>query len=111
MGIRDNPPSVQVPRLAADHITVDLPSWWALLGAVSADPAVHDAYRNAAVTAQRAFVEMAVSNARMNVQVRTIHTQLINADFPSPGICTECWDNAADGHASWPCATIRAMEG
>jgi hypothetical protein len=92
------------------RIEVRMPGWWAVLGACSADPAVHGAYRDACAKAMPRFVVLAADVERIRLSVRSIHRRLIDDRHPAPGICVACWDSAFDDHVEWPCPTVRATD-
>jgi hypothetical protein len=92
----------------ADKLVIRLPQWWALLGAIGADPMMHAPYARAARKAQQLYVDLAVEIETTRLAIRSHHPRLIDERHPQPGICAVCWDPTVDDHHAWPCPTLRA---
>ena len=96
-------------RSTTNRLIIKLPTWWATLGAIGADPLVHEPYQRAARKAVQLYVDLAVEIETTRLAVRACHPRLIDAAHGWPGICTACWDPTRDDHQPWPCPTLRAI--
>jgi hypothetical protein len=96
-------------RSTSNRLVIRLPQWWATLGAIGADPLVHEPYAKAARKAVQLYVDLAVEIETTRLAVHTCHPRLIDNSHPWPGICTTCWDPVRDDHHAWPCPTLRAI--
>jgi hypothetical protein len=92
-----------------NRLVVRLPQWWALLGAIGADPMVHEPYQRAARKATALYVDLAVEIETTRLAVRACHPRSVDERHGWPGICTTCWDPTRDDHYVWPCPTLRAV--
>jgi hypothetical protein len=96
-------------RSTSNRLVIRLPQWWATLGAIAADPMVHEPYARAARKAVELYVDLAVEIETTRLAVRACHPRLIDDAHGWPGICTACWDPTRDDHQPWPCPTLRAI--
>jgi len=96
-------------RSTSNRLIIRLPQWWATLGAIGADPIVHEPYARAARKAVQLYVDLAVEIETTRLAVRACHPRLIDDAHGWPGICTACWDPTRDDHQPWPCPTLRAV--
>ena len=51
----------------------------------------------------------ALAEIEAKLKILDLHRPIIDADWPAPGHCLDCWDDAATDYLPWPCPLVRLL--